>query len=136
MSTVNVLVTVNVIQAIQSKSLQGAICLIDTNGYLGSFNEATPELTTVCNNADTIVWSVVPLDPNEKVSIVGFTGAAVPSMIKPVQTGQFGGTVWSGRVEMAGNNVQYTMTLLLENGTQLSWDPFITATQVTATAKK
>lgn len=133
MSTVNVVVTVNVIQAIQSRNLGANVCMVDTNGYLGSGNEATDELITKCINGDTIVWTVVPLDPNEAVIITGFQGTAIGAMINPAQYPQFNGTVWTGRVNQVGTHVQYTMSLLLGGSTNLSFDPFITATNPTAT---
>lgn len=128
MSTVNILVAVNVAQAIAKQDLASNLFMMDTNAYVGSGDEGTNELKTSCVNGDTVVWSVVSLDPNEQVSILGFSGNAIPNMINPAQYPQYQGTVWGGRVNAVGNGVQYTMTLLLEGNVHLSFDPFITAT--------
>ncbi|MBK8257150.1 MAG: hypothetical protein IPK82_31320 [Polyangiaceae bacterium] len=135
MATVNILVAVNVTQAIATGNLGANVFMMDTNGYMGSGGEGTSELKTSCYNGDTLVWSVVPIDPNDQVSITSFSGQAIPSMVNPAQYPQFNGTVWGGRVNQAGTNVQYTMSLLLAGSVHLSFDPFITAKNPTLAAK-
>ncbi len=49
-------------------------------------------------------------------------------MVNPQAYPQYDGAVWGGRVNSAGNNVQYTITMLLENNVHMTFDPFITAT--------
>jgi hypothetical protein len=132
MSTVNILVAVNVGQAVATGNLPPNVYMVDTNGYMGSGGEGTNELQTTCTNGDTLVWSVVSIDPNETVSITGFTGQAIPTMINPAQYPQFNGTVWGGRVNQAGTGIQYSINLLLEGGVHLTFDPFITANNPTA----
>jgi hypothetical protein len=127
MSTVNILVAVNVGQAIATGDLGSNIFMMDTNGYLGSGGGGSSELQTTCFNGDTLVWSVVSIDPNETVSILAFSGAAIPNTVNPAQYPQFNGTVWGGRVNQPGQRVQYSITLLLENKVHLTFDPFITA---------
>ncbi len=128
MSTINVLVAVNVGQAIAQNNLSKYVFMVDTTGYSGNGNQGSNELVTTLNNGDTIVWTVDSIDPNETVSILSFAGNAIPNMVNPAQYPQFNGTVWGGRVNQAGNKVQYTMTLLLEGNVHLTFDPFITAT--------
>lgn len=128
MSTVNVLVAIDVSQAVGQVNLNNCVFMMDTNGFLGSNREGGDELLTTCFNGDTIVWSVTPIDPNTVVSISGFTGNAVPITINPAPVQQNSGTVWSGRVNAAGTNVQYSISLLVGNtNIPMSFDPFITA---------
>ena len=131
MSTVNVVVAVNVAQAVATGNLGANVYMVDTNAYMGSGGEGTAELWTKCSNGDTIVWTVISIDPNEKVSIVGFSGNAIPETIKPTRYPQFDGTVWGGRVNQASAKAWYTMTLLLAGSKELGFDPFITATNPT-----
>jgi hypothetical protein len=50
------------------------------------------------------------------------------NMVNPQAYPQYDGAVWGGRVNRAGDNVQYTITMLLENNVHMTFDPFITAT--------
>lgn len=130
MATVNVLVAVNVGQAIATGNLSKYVFMEDTTGYSGNGSEGGNELLTTCNNGDTIVWTVVSIDPTETIATLSFSGSAIPNMVNPAAYPQYSNTVWGGRVNSAGTNVQYTMTLLLEGTVHLSFDPFITAKNV------
>lgn len=135
MSQVNILVAVNVSEAISSGNLGEYIWMIDTKDYSGTTNksEATNHLHTHVKNGDTIVWTVVPIDPNDEVSILGFWNAnsgenTIPDMINPGKYPQFDGTVWGGRVNKTGTNAKYSMNLLLGGTHHMTFDPFITST--------
>ena len=128
MATINVLVAVNVGQAVAQQNLSKYVFMVDTTGYSGSGGEGGNELVTTCENGDTIVWNVTSLDPAEQVSIHNFAGTAITSgMINPAPYPQYDNTVWGGRVNAKGSHVQYTMTLLLAKTTLLTFDPFIVA---------
>ena len=131
MSTINVLVAVNVGQAIAQNNLPEYVFMVDTTGYSGNGNEGGNELVTTLQNGDTIVWSVVSIDPSQTVSITGFTGAAIPNMVNPAPYPQYNSTVWGGRINEAGNHVQYSIDLLLNGNVHMTFDPFITATNPT-----
>ncbi|CAM1348275.1 MULTISPECIES: hypothetical protein [Tenacibaculum] len=129
MAQVNILAAVNVAAAIKSGNLGEYVFMMDTNDYMGTGNksEGTDELHTLVTNGDTIVWSVVSIDPNLSISIHSFHGEAInEGLIKPAQYPQHDGAVWGGHVNSAGTNVQYTMTLLV-NGKLMTFDPFITS---------
>lgn len=128
MSEVNILVAVDVQAAIASGDLSAHLYMVDTNGSVGSYGEGGNELVTQCHNGDTIVWSVVPIDPDTDVAIHSFSGQAIPNMVNPAPYPQYDGSVWGGRVNQAGTRVQYSMTLLLGGRVLLGFDPFITAT--------
>ncbi|MGK5051907.1 hypothetical protein [Janthinobacterium sp. RB2P8] len=128
MATINVLVAVNVGQAVAQSNLSKYVFMVDTTGYSCNGNEGGNELVTSCKNGDTIVWNVTSLDPAEQVSIHSFGGTAINNgMVNPAPYPQYDNTVWGGRVNAKGSNVQYTMTLLLAGNTLLTFDPFIVA---------
>jgi hypothetical protein len=131
MSTIYVNVLVNVAKAIAENNLAKYVFMVDSTGYSGDGSEGTNELRTHCENGDTIVWSAVSINPGESISILGFNGQAIPNMVNPQSYPQYDGTVWGGRVNAAGNDVQYTISMLLENNVHMSFDPFITANNPT-----
>jgi hypothetical protein len=125
------MVAVNVGQAIATGNLGEYVFMVDTTGYSGNGSEGGNELVTTCTNGDTVIWNVVSIDPSETVAILGFSGEAIQNnMINPGQYPQYAGTVWGGRVNSAGTNVQYSMELLLQGNVQQSFDPFLTANNV------
>ncbi|MFY9259837.1 MAG: hypothetical protein WAO71_04930 [Gallionella sp.] len=126
MATVYVMVVVNVSQAVASGNLGAYVYMADTTGFSGS-GQGGNELITTVTDGSTIIWSVVPIDPATSVSIVNFTGQAIPGLIKPVEYAQYNDTVWGGQVLSLGTHVQYSMTLLLNGADQLTFDPFITS---------
>ncbi|AJW98232.1 hypothetical protein [Burkholderia gladioli] len=128
MANIYVDVLVNVAKAIDENNLSKYVFMVDSTGYSGDGSEGSNELRTKCENGDTIVWSAVSINPGDSVSILGFTGAAIPGMVNPQRYPQYDGTVWGGRVNSAGSNIQYSITMLLENNHQMTFDPFITAT--------
>jgi len=135
MSSISVLVAVNVAKALDSHNLGAYVYMVDTTGYSQS-GQGGNELVTNCNNGDTICWTVAPIDPNTRVSIHNFAGQIISSnMINPAPYPQTNNMTWGGRVNAAGNHVQYTMDLLLESQTILGFDPFITATNVQSLTK-
>lgn len=87
MSTVDVLMMVDVEGALASGNLSENIYLVDTNGYLGSYNEGQDELSTKLHNGDTVVWSVAPIDPGTNATIASFSGTAVSDQIHQSGTG-------------------------------------------------
>jgi len=132
MGKVNILVAVNVSAALNSgrDNIGEYVWMIDSNDYLGgNSTEGTDELITEVTNGDTIVWTVIPIDPNNEVSIHQFGGNAVPDMISPASYPQTNNSVWGGRVNKAGLKDQYYMHLLLE-GNLVYFDPFITSTNI------
>lgn len=133
MSKVNILVAVNVAAAIKENNLAKYVFMMDSNDYASTTNhaEGTSELTTRVNNGDTVVWTVVSIDPDLDVSILGFGSihpakGAIPNMINPQMYPQHGGTVWGGHINEAKNHAQYTMELLV-NGQHMIFDPFLTS---------
>lgn len=129
MSTVYVLVVVDVEGAQTSGDLGAHVYMMDTRKYLGSGFEGTKELMTTLAGGDTIVWTVRPADPGTNVTLVSLSGQAVrTSIIAPVADPLSPASLMSkfqppGSAG-SGTTYQYDMTLSLE-GTQMSFDPFL-----------
>lgn len=129
MATVNVLMMVDVEGALTSGNLSSNIYLVDTNKYLGSYQEGQDELVTKLNTGDTIVWSVASVAPGDNVSIKSFSGQAYDDKyISPVQDPLSPG-VWESMFEPPGGSVgtsyQYNATLEFDNQKSLTFDPFL-----------
>ncbi|MYM94138.1 hypothetical protein [Duganella vulcania] len=134
MPTVNILIAIDVGQALSQQNLDNCVYMMDTNRYLGSNGAGNDELHTVCLNGQRLVWTVVSIDPNLPVAIGGFSSnghypAAYPNMINPKSVADTSGTVWGANVNEANTNAQYSVNLLVgDDNTPMSFDPFITAT--------
>ncbi|MDA8444146.1 AidA/PixA family protein [Paracidovorax valerianellae] len=139
MTTINVLVAINVGQALNGIAAGNAnignyVYMVDSTGKSNS-GQGGDELVTTVTVGDTLTWQVVSIDPSEQVIITGFTGAAIGTnagnIVNPVQYPQYNptGSVWGGYVTAPtspqGSQSQYSLQLLL-NGQSHGWfDPFI-----------
>jgi hypothetical protein len=126
--TIDVLVAVNVGQAIADNALPNHVYMVDTARPLDSIGNGD-RLDTVATYWDKIVWTVASIDPAERVTIQEVGGDAIDNkMIAPVQVANSAPPIWVARVESVGNKVQYSMTLLLEDKITLAFNAFLTAT--------
>ncbi|RKE36403.1 hypothetical protein B0G76_2581 [Paraburkholderia sp. BL23I1N1] len=129
MSQVNILVAVNVAQAIATGELGNYVYMMDDSLTGQSAGEGGDELSTVCENGDKIVWRVDSIDPDQHVSIDHFEGdIKTTGMINPAPYPQTDSDTWGGKINCAGNKVEYRMYLKLNNKIVQGFDPFITAT--------
>lgn len=127
LNRINVLIAVDVTGALAAGTLQGYVYMVDTNKYLGSWQEGQNSLNTVCQDGQAITWAVQPVDPGSEVVIGGFAGQLVSSNICSPKPDQFAGNqVWNGQVETQGTfaNYGYTVTLTLQS-TQLAFNAFL-----------
>lgn len=124
--TISVLVAVDVEGALSSGNLNDNVFMVDTTGYAGAGDEGGHELTTVCNNGDTINWRVEPIAPSTVASIKSFQGTAVSDgVIAPTESSDANGPFWTSLVETRSpNTYQYTMTLDFE-GKDMTFDPYL-----------
>ena len=138
MTTINILVAVNVSQAAASvangnTNIGPFVYMVDSTGYTGN-GAGGDELTTTVAPGDTVVWQSVSVDPSQTVTMTGFTGSAIGTnggseIINPVQYPQYNpaGSVWGGYITGTTNGSadQYSISLLL-NGSVHGWfDPFL-----------
>lgn len=127
MKTLDVLIIVDALGAVASGDLSGNVYLVDTNKYLGSWNEGQCELHSKCFDGQIIKWRVESISPDEDVNIVKFTGEMIDQNIcKPSQQGIEGDIFWEGRVQARGvlKSYQYACVLSID-GKQLTFDPFL-----------
>jgi hypothetical protein len=126
MATVDVLVVVDVEGALASDDLGNNLYMVDTNKFLGSYQEGGPELVTTLNAGDRVTWSVSPIDPANNVAIDSFGGQAVGINIIPqLQPDASWTSIFSAAPPTPGSQYQYTMTLLFAKQKRLSFDPFL-----------
>jgi len=117
LSEVYALIVVDTDAALSSGSLMGNAYLVDTNGFLGSWNEGTPSLRTVCQEGQVAIWSATALRVDASLSITGFSGSMVDQGIcRPTATGPVSDQVWSGMIEPRGlfASVPYTIALSID----------------------
>lgn len=128
MSTISVLIVVDALGAATSGDLQDNVYLIDTNKHDGSGSEGQAELYTACTStsqkADSIVWSISPVDPNSDVSINSFTGTMINSNAL-IPSANANGS-WEGLLSpnLPSGNIQYSVVLNID-GTNMTFDPFL-----------
>lgn len=123
MNRIDILIVVDVVGALAAGSLQGSVYLVDSNKYLGSWQEGQSTLNTVCQDGQTLTWSVTPVDPADSVTIAGFSGTLVSDHIcVPTQDAFLGSSAWNGLVETQGAYASYPYTVSLAlSGTTLSF---------------
>jgi len=127
MATVNVLVVVDVLGAVTSGSLQNNVYLIDSRKYMGSWQQGTCELHTVCKDNEIINWRIASVDPGCDIEIDSFTGQIINTKIcVPSKQGIPGDIFWSGRVQAQGftGSLQYSLWVNIE-GKKMTFDPFL-----------
>jgi hypothetical protein len=123
----NVLIVVDTEGALASGSLADNCYLVDTNGYLGSWQEGTDQLHSVCQDGQLIRWNAASVSPSGQVAISGFTGPMVDQAIcVPTMTEPGDDPVWTGRVQSRGAfaSFAYTATLSIQ-GKELQADCFL-----------
>lgn len=127
MNRIDILIAVDVAGALAAGTLQGSVYLVDSNQYLGSWQEGQSALNTVCQDGQLLCWSVAPIDPASQVEIAGFAGPLVDGGIcRPAQDTLAGGGAWIGRVETQGAFASYAYTVnLAMSGRQLGFAAFV-----------
>ncbi len=127
MDQIDVVVVVDAQGALSSGSLQDNVYLVDTNHYLGSWQEGQSTLNTVCQDGQTVTWYSASVNPGDDVSITGFDGAAVESKIcVPKQDPLADPAAWSGLIESGQqfNSFGYSLALTLGSKT-MTLDAFL-----------
>jgi hypothetical protein len=140
MATVNILVIVDVLAAVQ-QGLQSNVWMLDTGKYLGT-QEAGNELITLLDAGDRVNWTVVAIDPGTNVAFAtdtpAFTGAAVPANIDPkpvpLSQNQYTAVFEVPGGTQAGFKVQHSCTLSID-GHDYSFDPYLQLADSTMTRR-
>ena len=127
MKTIDILIVVDALGALASKSLETNVYLIDTNKYLGSWDEGECELETVCADGQIISWRIEGVSQANDVNIEGFVGEIITKKIcMPERQGIAGAYTWMGRVETQGDtgSYQYSVNVSID-GQTMTFDPFL-----------
>ena len=127
MRTIDILIVIDCVGAITSKSLKKNAYIIDTNGYEGSWGEGTSQLTTVCQDGQNLSWAISSVNPGNEANIVNFSGQMVSSSIcNPKKQGIEGAEAWKGMVQTRGDIGFYKYTVNVSvNGSKMSFDAYI-----------
>lgn len=108
MNRIDILIAIDVLGALAAGTLEGYVYLVDTNKYLGSWQEGQSALNTVCQDGQSLTWSITPVDPGSQIDITAFSGQMVDQNIcVPAPDPFMGNTVWNGRVETQGAFASY-----------------------------
>jgi hypothetical protein len=126
MNRIDILIAVDTAGALAAGTLQGYVYLVDTNGYLGSWQEGQSSLDTVCRDGQRLRWSVAAIDPASAVSIALFSGPLVDSRVCVPAQDPLAGGAWTGMVEARGTyaSLGYTVALSLA-GARLDFSAFL-----------
>ena len=124
---IDVLIVVDAEGALSSGDLEGNVYLVDTNKYLGSWQEGQSQLHTVCQDGQLLTWSAASVDPGNDVSIAGFSGQMVSSNICVPQANPIAGNgAWNGQIKTQGIFASYSYTVTITMGSkQLAFDAFV-----------
>lgn len=122
--TVDILVIVDVEQALIDNSLTKNLYMVDTNRYFGSYGESSMELTTKCKNNDILKWRVESIAPGNDVEINKFIHTFGPQICNPQSESE--NSYWQGTVNgKKADRETYHMELIFNGRKTLQWDPFI-----------
>ncbi|MCE6976817.1 hypothetical protein EI534_05135 [Pseudomonas frederiksbergensis] len=128
MKEINVLIVVDVENALVTNDLGGNVYLIDNNKNSGSVDEGQDELVTACCNGQIINWSVVGVVAENQVEIYQFSGNMISDKIcLPQKTPSLGRTNWQGGVNdtTPGDKVQYSVDLQMNGNQVMRFDPYL-----------
>ncbi|WP_122412939.1 alpha-pore-forming tripartite toxin MakABE regulator [Pseudomonas viridiflava] len=112
MNRVDILIAVDVLGALSAGTLQGNVYLMDTNHYLGSWQEGQGALNTVCQDGQAVTWSVTPVDAATQIAISKLSGPMVDGKVcMPTEDPFAGNSIWNGIIETQGAFANYAYTV-------------------------
>ena len=115
MNQISVLIVVDTEGAIASHSLKDNVYCVDNEGYLGSWQEGTNSLRTICKDGQQISWSVTSINATDSVSLVKFDGQMLTSHVcKPEKVSALGEVHWVGQVQSRGQFASFTYSCTLQ----------------------
>lgn len=113
MTTINIIVNVDVVGALSEENLTGNLYLIDNNKDGGSTKLGTGVLNTRVKKDDVVLWNVMAIEPEAYTSV---TGIEIDSEYCQVTQRTYEGsdvTYWEGIVQKEPTSLPYTLTLAL-----------------------
>ena len=124
MKKIEILIVIDSAGALASGNLENNVYMVDTNQWLGSWNEGQCNLHTLCADQQLLCWRVEAISEDSEVSIADFNGTMIQDRVCVPR--QAGDGSWEGRVETQGGfgRYSYTATLAID-GNQLSFTPYV-----------
>lgn len=124
MKKISILVVIDASGALSAASIENNVYMVDSNQWLGSWQEGTCELHTVAEDTQLITWRATGISPDSQVNITGFSGDMVGKSICTPQ--QSGDGAWEGRIETRGGSGRYIYTLTIDlDGQSFSFSPYL-----------
>lgn len=114
MVAIDIIIAVDTQGALATGRVVDHAYMVDSHGFVGSWTEGQPSLSTVCEDGDVLTWRAVPVAPTGDVSLVGFDGDMVSShACNPEQVRGVDAAIWGGRLEARGvfASLPYTLSL-------------------------
>lgn len=125
MNTIKIIIIVDALGTATSGSLLNNVYLIDTEKYLGSWNEGQCDLHTLTEDGQIIKWAVAAVSSDNQVAITGFSGQIIDQKVcVPSQQGISGDIFWEGMVEAQPGRYSYSVSLSID-GQSFSFDPYL-----------
>ena len=127
MKQISILIVVDSLSALATNQLQKNVYLVDSNQYLGSWQEGTDQLHTLCQDGQHIIWRAQAISPSNNVEISSFSGDALSQKIcNPVRHDSIGQTSWDAQIQTRGSIGSYPYTISLSiDGRNLQFSPYL-----------
>ncbi len=120
MQDIFIVIVVDVEGALASSTLMSNIYLVDNNQYIGSWQQGTSGLHTVCRDGQVVCWRATPINPGTDTLITDFSDAMVSGCVcQPKEYVIAGDHAWSGRVETQGSVGSFAYKVNLSLGSKV-----------------
>lgn len=127
MQRIQVLIVVDASASLASNKIIDNVYMVDSNKFLGSWNEGQCNLYTVCQDQQNISWRSTGISEDNEVNITQFAGPMVDKRIcLPEKMGRSADTAWEGRVETQQQRGRYRYAITLSiDGRSFVFSPFL-----------
>ncbi|MGY4566974.1 hypothetical protein [Bradyrhizobium sp. USDA 3256] len=122
--TINILLVVDVVAALEADTLAGSLYMIDDNRLGGSRNQATAGLATSVAPGDEIIWTLLPIECENHAAIRAIKLPAEICEVRRETYPESDVSYWVGTVKQPVGDLPYGLTLelgsrmrTLDNGT-------------------
>ncbi|MDD7805161.1 MAG: hypothetical protein PUP46_06305 [Endozoicomonas sp. (ex Botrylloides leachii)] len=124
MKKIKILVVIDALDALSTSSIKNNVYIVDSNQWLGSWQEGSCQLHTVAEDGQFISWRATGISAASQVNIIAFSGDMVTqSICTPQQSGE---GIWEGRVEVRGGSGRYPYKISVDvEGRSFSFSPYL-----------
>ena len=124
MKKIKILVVIDASGALSTASIENNVYMIDSNQWLGSWQEGTCQLHTVAEDGQLLSWRATGISPDSQVNITAFSGGMVEQSICTPQP--LGDETWEGRIETSGSSGRYLYQISVNvDGKSFSFAPYL-----------